>query len=59
MLAACRELGFFLLDFRGDAVGETTMGEIDQLFDIGKDILNLIEDAKQRYLHDIPKSFLG
>ncbi|KAK8089873.1 oxidoreductase [Apiospora hydei] len=35
------------------------MEEIDQLFDVGKDILNLPEDAKQRYLHDIPKSFLG
>ncbi|KAK8046183.1 hypothetical protein PG996_014247 [Apiospora saccharicola] len=59
VLTACRELGFFLLDLRGDALGETTMGEIDQLFHVGKDILNLPEDAKQRYLYDIPKSFLG
>ncbi|KAI5917756.1 oxidoreductase [Camillea tinctor] len=59
MLDACRELGFFLLDLRQDALGETIMTEIDQLLSIGKDILNLPEDVKEKYLHDIPKSFLG
>ncbi|KAK8042247.1 oxidoreductase [Apiospora rasikravindrae] len=59
VLTACRELGFFLLDLRGDVLGKTMMEEVDQLFGVGKDILNLPEDTKQRYLHDIPKSFLG
>ncbi|KAI1498402.1 Clavaminate synthase-like protein [Biscogniauxia marginata] len=59
MLAACQELGFFLLDLREDKLGEMIMEEIDQLFDVGKDIMNLPEDIKQQYLHDIPRSFLG
>ncbi|RYP08958.1 hypothetical protein DL764_001569 [Monosporascus ibericus] len=59
VLAACQELGFFLLDLCGDGLGEIMIDEIDQLFQVGKDIMNLPEDVKQRYLHDIPRSFLG
>lgn len=59
VLAACQELGFFLLDLRGDGLGEGMMAEIDQLFGVGKHIMNLPDEVKQEYLHDIPKSFLG
>lgn len=59
LLAACQGLGFFLLDLRGDEFGETIMAEIDQLFDAGKDIMNLPPHVKQSYLHDMPKNSLG
>ncbi|KAK9441955.1 oxidoreductase [Metarhizium brunneum] len=59
MLAACQELGFFSLSLRGDSLGEAMMEDIDQLFDVGKDIMNLSQHVKQQYLHDIPRSFLG
>lgn len=59
MLAACQDLGFFFLDLRGDSLGEAMIEEIDQLFDAGRDIINLPENVKEQYLHDIPRSFLG
>jgi hypothetical protein len=59
LLSACQELGFFLLDLRGDALGESLIDDIDQLFDATKDIMNLPQDVKKEYLHDIPRSFLG
>lgn len=59
VLKACQELGFFLLDLRGNELGEDMMGEIDQLFGVGKDVLSLPDDVKNEYLHNIPKSFLG
>ncbi|KAI1074299.1 Clavaminate synthase-like protein [Whalleya microplaca] len=59
VLDACQELGFFLLDLRGDQLGEIMMDEVDQLFDVGKNMMNMSDDIKQQYLHDIPRSFLG
>lgn len=59
LLAACQELGFFLLDLRGDELGDTVTEEIDRLFGLGRDIMSLPEDVKRQYLHDIPRSFLG
>ena len=59
VIAACQELGFFLLDLRGDDLGERMVGEIDQLFGVGKEVLSLPDEVKEEYLHDIPKSFLG
>lgn len=58
-LAACEELGFFFLDLRGDVLGDAMIECIDQLFLIGKDIFDLPESVKNKYLHDVPKSFLG
>ncbi|KAI1842670.1 hypothetical protein JX265_002725 [Neoarthrinium moseri] len=58
-LKACQDLGFFLLDLRGDRLGDTVIEEVDQLFNVGKDLMNLPYDEKEKYLHDAPKSFLG
>lgn len=58
-LAACQDLGFFLLDLRGDELGDAVVGEIDQLFSLGKDLMTLPIDVKEQYLHDPPRSFLG
>ena len=59
LIEACRELGFFLLDLTGDRLGETLTQEIDQLFVVIKEIMNLPEEVKEKYLHDPPRSFLG
>ncbi|KJZ80515.1 hypothetical protein HIM_00365 [Hirsutella minnesotensis 3608] len=59
MFEACKELGFFLLDLHGDDLGDKMVEEIDRLFGVGKDIMDLPPEVKQPCLHDIPKSFLG
>jgi hypothetical protein len=59
VLDACQELGFFLLDLRGDALGNTVINGIDSLFAAGQDIMNLHTEVKEKYPHDLPKSLLG
>ncbi|KAH8719244.1 oxidoreductase [Phaeosphaeriaceae sp. PMI808] len=59
LLRACQELGFFLLDLRGDGLGEMVIKEIDGLFAASKDIMNLPDEIKDNFQHDLPKSFLG
>jgi isopenicillin N synthase-like dioxygenase len=59
VVAACKELGFFFLDLRGDSMGDAMIECIDQLFTIGQEIFDLPESVKHQYLHDIPRSFLG
>jgi isopenicillin N synthase-like dioxygenase len=59
LISACQELGFFLLNLHGDALGEAMISEIDSIFSLAKDILNLPNEVKSQYLHDAPRSFLG
>lgn len=59
LLRACENLGFFLLDLRGDKLGEAVVNEVDSLFGVAKDIMNLPDEVKAKYPHDVPKSFLG
>lgn len=60
LLEACKTLGFFLLDLRGDALGETLVEEIDHLMgDVGKEVMGLPEDVKRQYHVDVPRSFEG
>ena len=59
ILHACQELGFFLLDLQGDEVGEIVIDEVDRLFRAGEDIMNLPEEVKEKFQHDIPRNFLG
>lgn len=59
ILAACQELGFFLLDLRGDALGEEIIEEIDELFGFAETLMNLPDHVKQQYIHDRSRSFLG
>lgn len=59
LLAACQELGFFLLDLNGDKLGDKLIEDIDQLFLIGKHIMDLPLAVKEQYPHDPPRSFLG
>lgn len=59
LLDSCQKLGFFLLDLRGDALGESMINEIDSLFIAGNDIMNLPNEVKIKFEHDFPKSSLG
>ncbi|KAK7423054.1 hypothetical protein QQZ08_009221 [Neonectria magnoliae] len=60
LLESCKTLGFFLLDLRGDALGEELVGEIDHLLgSVGKEVMALPEDVKRQYHVDIPRSFEG
>ncbi|TGJ81741.1 hypothetical protein E0Z10_g7009 [Xylaria hypoxylon] len=59
LMTSCQELGFFMLDLQGDATGGLMIEETGQLFEISKALMSLPEEEKYRYLHDIPKSFLG
>ncbi|KAJ0117906.1 hypothetical protein J7T55_014356 [Diaporthe amygdali] len=60
LLKACQTLGFFLLDLRGDDLGDSLVREIDQLMGgVGKDVMGLPEDVKRQYHVDVPRSFEG
>ena len=48
-----------MLDLRGDSVGEAMMEEIEQLFGVMQELLQLREEELTEYKHDIPRSFLG
>ncbi|KAI8950466.1 Clavaminate synthase-like protein [Xylaria longipes] len=58
-LKACKEVGFFLLDLRGDEIGTRLIHEIDQLFLICRETMNLPDNIKEQHQNDIPRSFLG
>ncbi|KAI1414510.1 Clavaminate synthase-like protein [Hypoxylon sp. FL1857] len=47
VLEACQELGFFLLDLRGDDAGKTLTQEIDHLFGLCKDLMNIFKPLGQ------------
>lgn len=49
LLSGCQDLGFFLLDLRGNALGEAMIEEVDQLFDFGKEALTLPSEVKLQY----------
>ncbi|OHE96501.1 hypothetical protein CORC01_08264 [Colletotrichum orchidophilum] len=60
LLKACQTLGFFLLDLRGDTIGEELVEEIDQLIgDVGRNVMGLPIDVKKKYHVDVPRSFEG
>ena len=48
-----------MLDLQGDEVGEIVIDEVDRLFRAGEDIMNLPEEVKEKFQHDIPRNFLG
>ncbi|KAI1364851.1 hypothetical protein F5Y08DRAFT_305569 [Xylaria arbuscula] len=54
VLEACREVGFFLLDLRGDELGVRIIHEIDQLFIICEETMTLPGNIKEQHRNDIP-----
>ncbi|KAI0146184.1 Clavaminate synthase-like protein [Xylariaceae sp. FL1272] len=59
VLKACKETGFFLLDLGNDSIGTRLVSEIDQLFGVCKETMNLPDEVKNHYQNDAPKSLLG
>ncbi|KAI1127288.1 Clavaminate synthase-like protein [Nemania abortiva] len=59
LLETCQDLGFFLLDLHGDDIGEVLIQEIDELFGVCQETLNLPREIKEEFQHDFPRSLLG
>jgi isopenicillin N synthase-like dioxygenase len=59
VLHACRTLGFFLLDLTGDSVGENLISEVDAVFDVVRQTMELSMEEKNKFAHDPPGDFRG
>ena len=59
MFEACQKLGFFLLDLKGDAVGEEMISELDEIFGVIHDTMALPEEEKLKYKAELPKRIAG
>ena len=59
MFDACCKLGFFLLDLTGDPVGEKMIKDIDGIFEVARQTMQLSTTEKERYAIDIPHDYLG
>ena len=56
---ACRTMGFFLLDLKGEANGEKLLHDIDTLFGIVEDVMDLSLEEKIRYKQNPPADYIG
>ena len=59
MLSACCKLGFFLLDLTGDTLGEKMIKDVDAVFEIARQTMELSTAEKEKYAMDIPRDYLG
>lgn len=59
MFKACQNLGFFLLDLKGDLVGEEMIVELEQIFGVIRDLMHVPPEDIVRYHANPPKSFWG
>jgi non-haem dioxygenase in morphine synthesis N-terminal len=59
VLDACRQLGFFLLNLSGDTVGEEMIKEVDQVFEMVREIMDLAMEEKIQHSNDPPREFRG
>lgn len=56
---ACKKDGFFILDLRGDEMGEKILDEAGKLFDMGKTLFDLPYEAKVEYAMGGARSVFG
>ena len=56
---ACKEDGFFVLDLRGDEMGEKILDQAGKLFDLGKDLFDLPYDTKMKFPMGGARSVFG
>lgn len=56
---ACKKDGFFLLDLRGDQMGERILAEAGKLFDMGKTLFDLPYETKMNYPMGGARSVFG
>ncbi|KAH8692773.1 hypothetical protein BGW36DRAFT_418938 [Talaromyces proteolyticus] len=59
VLHACRKLGFFLLDLTGNSIGEQMIAEVDAMFDVVRQTMELSMAEKKKFNHDPPRDFRG
>ena len=56
-IRACEDLGFFYLDLRGD--GDALLRDVDALFAVGEELLDLPLEKKAPYDFSQQKSYFG
>ena len=56
---SCKNDGFFLLDLRGDKLGERILDEAGELFEMGKTLFDLPYDTKMEYPMGGARSVFG
>ena len=56
---ACKDLGFFYLDLRSTAIGESILNDADRLFDVGEQLFELELEEKQKYDFSAQQSYYG
>lgn len=59
LFEACKDLGFFLLDLSGGALGEEIIAEVDAMFDLSTANFNQSEEIKQAFPIVVGKNPLG
>jgi hypothetical protein len=59
MFQACRESGFFLLDFRHSPIGEDFLSKAASMFDLNSKIHTLEVDELMEYAYKPPHSLFG
>ena len=52
LFAACRDLGFFYLDFTGSQLGESIIQEVERLHTLQQDFYALPHEEKDKYGRD-------
>lgn len=57
LFQACRTSGFFLLDMSRLPLGETTLGEVGEVFKLAKALFELEADTKMRYSYRGEKAY--
>ena len=56
---ACKALGFFYLDLRDASEGQEILGQLDDLFDVGKRLFELELEEKRKYDFSGQGSYYG
>ena len=56
---SCREIGLFLLDLKGSHVGDTLLGDAENVFRLGEEIFGLEQDQLAKFLLNPSESLCG
>jgi len=59
VFTACRTLGFFLLDLQEEKLGAKLLGDIEKLFGVTKDLMDLSIEEKSKYAIRPPTVLTG
>lgn len=56
---ACQSMGFFLIDFRGNAEGEDFLRKAEDMFELTEDVNALDEEHLQQFAYQPRKDLFG